>query len=81
MTLLLLSFSYSWNEYLSPLIFLTRENLFTLTVGLQYFMDSSSTNYALIMAGATLAVAPVLIFFLFSQKYFIESFATAGIKG
>jgi multiple sugar transport system permease protein len=81
MTLLLLSFSYSWNEYLSPLIFLISENLFTITIGLQYFMDSTSTNFALIMAGATLAVFPVLIFFLFSQKYFIESFATAGIKG
>jgi multiple sugar transport system permease protein len=81
MTLLLLSFSYSWNEYLSPLIFLISENLFTITIGLQYFMDSASTNFALIMAGATLAVFPVLIFFLFSQKYFIESFATVGIKG
>jgi multiple sugar transport system permease protein len=81
MTLLLLSFSYSWNEYLSPLIFLISEDLFTITIGLQYFMDSASTNFALIMAGATLAVFPVLIFFLFSQKYFIESFATAGIKG
>jgi multiple sugar transport system permease protein len=81
MTLLLLSFSYSWNEYLSPLIFLISENLFTITIGLQYFMDSASTNFALIMAGATLAVFPVLLFFLFSQKYFIESFATAGIKG
>jgi multiple sugar transport system permease protein len=81
MTLLLLSFSYSWNEYLSPLIFLISENLFTITIGLQYFMDSASTNFALIMAGATLAVFPVLIFFLFSQKYFIESFAAVGIKG
>lgn len=81
MTLLLLSFSYSWNEYLSPLIFLISENLFTITIGLQYFMDSASTNFSLIMAGAALAVFPVLMFFLFSQKYFIESFATAGIKG
>jgi multiple sugar transport system permease protein len=81
MTLLLLSFSYSWNEYLAPLIYLTRERLFTLTIGLQYFMDSSSTNYALIMAGAALAVFPVLVFFLFTQRFFIESFAAAGIKG
>ncbi|GHU87585.1 sugar ABC transporter permease [Spirochaetia bacterium] len=81
MTLMLLSFSYSWNEYLAPLIFLTAERLFTITIGLQYFMDSSSTNFALIMAGATLSVFPVLIFFLFSQRYFIESFAAAGIKG
>jgi multiple sugar transport system permease protein len=81
MTLLLLSFSYSWNDYMSPLIFLSSERLFTLTVGLQSFMESSSTNYALIMTGATLAVFPVLIFFLFTQRYFIESFANVGIKG
>jgi multiple sugar transport system permease protein len=81
MTLLLLSFSFSWNEYMSPLIFLNSERLFTLTVGLQYFMDSSSTNFALVMTGATLSVFPVLIFFLFTQRFFIESFANVGIKG
>ena len=81
MTLLLLSFTWSWNEYLAPLIYLSRDSLLTLTVGLQRFQESASTNYALIMAGATVSLIPILVLFLFTQKYFIESFASAGIKG
>ena len=81
MTLLLLSFTWSWNDYLNPLIYLSSDRLLTLTVGLQRFQESASTNYALIMAGATVSLIPILLLFLFTQKYFIESFATAGIKG
>jgi len=81
MTLLLLSFSWSWNDYINPLIFLSKDSLFTLTVGLQRFQEEASTNYALIMAGATISLLPIIALFLFTQKFFIESFATAGIKG
>lgn len=81
MTLLLLSFTWSWNDYLNPLIYLSSDRLLTLTVGLQRFQESASTNYALIMAGAAVALFPILVLFLFTQKYFIESFASAGIKG
>lgn len=81
MTLLLLSFTWSWNDYLNPLIYLSSDKLLTLTVGLQRFQESASTHYALIMAGATVSLIPILILFLFTQKYFIESFASAGIKG
>lgn len=81
MTLLLLSFTWVWNDYINPLIFLSKENLFTLTVGLQRFQEDASTNYALIMAGATVSLIPILLVFLFTQKFFIDSFASAGIKG
>lgn len=81
MTLMLLSFTWVWNDYINPLVFLSNENLFTLTVGLQRFQEEASTNYALIMAGATISLIPLIIVFLFAQKYFIESFASAGIKG
>jgi multiple sugar transport system permease protein len=81
MTLLLLSFTWSWNDYLNPLIFLSRDKLLTITVGLQRFQEAASTNYALIMAGATVSLIPILILFVFTQKYFIESFAMTGIKG
>lgn len=81
MTLLLLSFTWSWNDYMNPLVFLSNEDLFTLTVGLQRFQEDASTNYALIMAGATVSLIPLILLFLFTQKYFIESFASAGVKG
>ena len=81
MTALLLGFTWSWNDYLNPLVFLSNEDLFTLTVGLQRFQEDASTNYALIMAGATVSLIPLIVLFLFTQKYFIESFASAGGKG
>ncbi len=80
MTLLLLSFTWVWNDYINPLVFLSSDNLFTLTVGLQRFQEDASTNYALIMAGATVSLIPVIILFLFAQKYFIESFASTARK-
>ncbi|GAA4655214.1 carbohydrate ABC transporter permease [Anaerocolumna aminovalerica] len=80
-TLLLFSFSWTWNDYINPLIYCNKESLLTLTVGLQRFQQAQSTHYALIMAGCTLALAPLIILFLFTQKYFIESFASSGVKG
>lgn len=81
MTELLLQFTYVWNDYLQPLIFLSTDSKLTLTVGLQRFQESASTNYALIMAGAVVSLVPVVIVFLVAQKYFIQSFASVGIKG
>lgn len=81
MTALLLSFTWCWNDYMNPLIFISKESLLTLTVGLQRFQEDASTNYALIMAGATVSLIPILVLFGICQKSFIESFASAGIKG
>lgn len=81
MTLLLLSMTWVWNDYINPLIFLSRNNLLTLTVGLQRFAEEASTSYARIMAGATISLVPIVGVFLFTQRFFIESFASAGIKG
>ena len=81
MTALLLGFTWSWNDYLKPLVFLTKEYFFILSVGLQRFQEDASTNYALIMAGSTVSLIPLIVLFLFTQKYFIESFASAGVKG
>jgi len=80
-TLLLFSFTWTWNDYINPLIYCNKEELLTLTVGLQRFQQAQSTHYALIMAGCTLALAPLILLFLFTQKYFIESFASSGVKG
>lgn len=80
-TLTLLQFTHVWNDYLSPLIFLHTDDMLTLTVGLQRFQESQSTNYALIMAGAVTALLPIIVVFILAQKFFIQSFATAGIKG
>jgi multiple sugar transport system permease protein len=81
MTLILIAFTWSWNDYINPLIFVTKDSLLTITVGLQKFTDEASNNYALIMAGASLALIPIIAIFMIAQKFFIESFANAGVKG
>lgn len=81
MTATILSFTWIWNDYLNPLVFLSSTNKLTLTVGLHRFQESFSSNNALIMAGATISLIPVILVFVSLQKYFIESFASSGIKG
>ncbi len=81
MTLLLIAFTWSWNDYLNPLVFLSKDEQLTITVGLQKFSDETSISYALIMAGASLALLPIITIFISAQKYFISSFASSGIKG
>lgn len=80
-TMLLFQFTWTWNDYINPLIYCNTEELLTITVGLQRFQQAQSTHYALIMAGCTLALAPLIIIFIFTQKYYIDSFATSGVKG
>lgn len=80
-TMILFGFSWTWNDYINPLIYCNKEELLTLTVGLQRFQQAQSTHYALIMAGCTMALAPLILLFIFMQKYFVESVAYAGVKG
>jgi len=71
-----------WTDFLGPLIYLNREDLFTISLGLQAFvMQRGTTNWALLMAASTLATLPVVILFIFTQRTFIEGIALTGIKG
>lgn len=80
-TLVLISSIWSWNDYINPLIFLSDDKLFTITVGLQRFQESNGTSYAIIMSGAVCAVLPVIVMFIAFQKQFVASIASSGIKG
>ena len=53
--------------------------MYTIPVGLQKFQMSNGSSYSTIMAGT--AVSLILILFIFTQKYFVESFASSGVKG
>ena len=63
-TLILFSFTWTWNDSINPLISCNKDNLLTLTVGLQRLQQAESTHYALIMAGCTMALAPIIVLFL-----------------
>lgn len=81
-SLVILSFISIWNEYLSPLIFLTKEKMYTVSLCIRWWMLSESgSEYGPAMAAATSAIIPIIILFVACQKYFIEGIATSGVKG
>ena len=80
-TLGILTFLGSWNNFLWPLVVAQQEKTYTLPVALAlYSTGQNSTQYGLLLAGATVVVLPVLIVFLIFQRRFIEGIATTGIK-
>jgi len=82
MSLVILTFVWNWNDYMNPLIFITSKALYTLPLGLQSFLSmEDQVQYNLVMAGATIAVIPILVVFVVAQRYFIEGIATSGLKG
>ncbi|PLV59311.1 carbohydrate ABC transporter permease [Thermotoga sp. KOL6] len=76
----LLKFVGSWNAFLWVLIVTNSENYRTLPVGLQAFSSDVGTQYNLLMAAATFSILPVVILFIFTQKYFIQGIARTGLK-
>jgi len=80
-SLMVLSFISCWNEYMAPLIFLVKKNLYTISQVIRWYMLDDLQRYDLNMAAATSAIIPVVILFIFCQKYFVEGIATSGVKG
>lgn len=80
-TLVIFTFVNTWNDFLGPLIYLTRTELKTIQIGLRMFISQYSAEYGLIMAASVVALIPVLIVFLALQRFFVQGIATTGIKG
>lgn len=80
-TLTIFTFVSTWNDFLGPLIYLTKTELKTIQIGLRMFISQYSAEYGLIMAASVVALVPVLIVFLSLQKYFVQGVASAGLKG
>jgi len=80
---MLFEFVAKWNDYLTPLIYLNRTDLYTLPLGLATFTQSQGfeTRWDLWMTGSVLMILPVLILFFLGQRFFIEGIATTGLKG
>jgi multiple sugar transport system permease protein len=80
-TLGILTFLASWNNFLWPLVVAQTEQTYTLPVALAlYSTGQNSTQYGLLLAGATVVVLPILLVFLIFQRRFIEGIATTGLK-
>lgn len=80
-TVAILTFLFTWNDFLGPLIYLSDQLKGTLALGLAMFTGQHQTEWGLLMAASVLMMLPVIIIFFFFQKYFIQAFATSGIKG
>jgi len=76
----LFQFLASWNNYLGPLIYLTDESKYPLSLGLPQFLDRYGTHWNWMMAAATLSIVPIVIFFFFAQSYLIEGIKISGLK-
>ncbi|MEF2968463.1 carbohydrate ABC transporter permease [Paenibacillus sp. M1] len=80
-TLTIFTFVSTWNDFLGPMIYLTKTELKTIQIGLRMFISQYSAEYGLIMAASVISIIPVLIVFLGLQKYFVQGIASSGIKG
>ncbi len=80
-TLIIFTFVNTWNDYMGPMIYLTRDLNKTVQVGLRRFIQENSSDYHLIMAVSVCSLLPVSVVFLALQKYFIQGIATTGLKG
>ncbi|MBY5346818.1 carbohydrate ABC transporter permease [Rhizobium leguminosarum] len=80
-TLTIFTFVTTWNDFLGPMIYLTKTELKTVQIGLRMFISQYSAEYGLIMAASVVALIPVLIVFLSLQRFFVEGIASTGLKG
>ena len=80
-TLVILFFTWSWNDYDNALIFINDKALYTINLGLVNFMDETGLKYSLIMAASVISILPIFIIFLVAQKYFIGGLTAGSVKG
>ena len=71
----------TWNEYMLSSTFLQGEGSFTAVLGFLSLNGLESSNMGIMMAGASILIVPILIFFLLVQKYFIDGLVNGAVKG
>lgn len=79
--IVLFAFLGFWNDYLAPIIYLSDESQYTLTLGLALFTGMYNAQWNLMMAASAAVAMPAIIVFLIGQKYFIEGVTLTGLKG
>lgn len=79
----ILQFQGTWNGFFWPIVFLKAEGHLTLPIGLTFFREAGgfSTNWPPLMATVVIATIPILILYIFFQRYFVEGIAASGVKG
>lgn len=74
-------FTYDWNDFLTPLVYLLNVQNFTLAVGLRLIQGYLAVNYQSLMASSLMAALPTIVLFFFAQRYFVQGIVISGVKG
>jgi multiple sugar transport system permease protein len=81
MVMAVFTFLGTWHDFFGPLIYVSDNTQFPLSLGLYAFRAQRTTEWALMMAAATLATVPLIAIFFFTQRYFLEGIKLTGLKG
>ncbi|HCM28765.1 MAG: sugar ABC transporter ATP-binding protein [Treponema sp. GWB1_62_6] len=79
--LVIFTFLNTWNDFMGPLLYLNDSKMFTLALGLKSLLSGYNSYWHILMAAATMVVAPLIAVFFIAQKFFIEGLTMGGIKG
>lgn len=80
-TLAIFNFQASWNDFLWPLIITSKEAMRTIPIGLASFQGQYQTEWHLLMAGAVIALLPVLVIYVVGQNWFVQGITLSGLGG
>ncbi|PYI55597.1 carbohydrate ABC transporter permease [Paenibacillus flagellatus] len=81
-TATIFSFYWRWDDFINPLLYLNKPELYPVSLALKLFLDGESlNNWGGMFAMATLSLVPIVVVFLFFQRYIVEGISTSGLKG
>ena len=80
-TVAVFSLLQHYNSFLEPLIYVNSMDLWTLPLGIRSLNDAYAANWELVFAASTVMMAPMVLLFIFAQRYFVRGIATTGLKG
>lgn len=80
-TLFLIAFINNWNELLRPVLYISNRDLRTVTMGLTTFQGAFEAQWGLLMAGSVVSIVPLVLIYIFAQRWVVEGIATTGLKG
>ena len=80
-TVFILDFVAHWNDFMWPFLVMSGEDKRTIQLAVQSFFGTQPVHYSAIMAALVISAIPMIIMFIFMQKYYVEGIASSGIKG
>jgi multiple sugar transport system permease protein len=81
-TTVIIQFYWKWDDYMGPLLYLSKPQSYTVSIAIKLFADSSSTtDYGAMFAMSTLSLIPVFLIFLIFNRYLVQGIGTSGLKG